>query len=177
MRLFFLAIGLMLLVTGSAQADSLFRWVDKSGKVHYGDRPAADAVRAEEKKFVAPPVADDEYLAYETRKAKENFPVILYVSDNCGEPCTQSRTFLYKRGIPYTEKNLLTQEDIDAFTVLTGSNSIPTVTIGRTILRGLEAQRWNKELDVAGYPKTAPYGARQPPAAVAKPEAPAETEK
>lgn len=176
MKYFFFSISLLLALFGSVQAEGLFRWVDKEGKVHYGDRPEDDAVKAEQKKFSAPPVSD-EYLSYETRQAKQNFPVTLYVSANCGDPCTQARTLLSKRAIPYAEKNLVTQEDIDAFKVITGGNSVPALTIGRARLSGFEADRWNYELNTAGYPKTAPYGSRPAKPAVEKPEVPAETEK
>ena len=33
------------------------------------------------------------------------------------------------------------------------------LTVGKTLLSGFEAGQWNSELDIAGYPKTAPYGA------------------
>lgn len=174
MNIFFLSICLMLTVLGSAHADSLFRWVDKEGKVHYGDRPADDAMKAEEKKFATPAVSD-EYLSYETRLAKQNFPVTLYVSANCGDPCTQARSLLNKRAIPYAEKHLVTQEDIDSFKVLTGGNSVPALTIGRAKFSGFDPDRWSSELDSAGYPKTAPYGSRTAPIPVANPETPAAT--
>ena len=92
---------------GSAQADSLYRWVDKDGKVHYGDRPAEDAVKAEQKRFAGPSAAaGDDDLPYSVRKAKQDFPVTLYVSQNCGDLCVQARSLLNKRGIPFAEKNL-----------------------------------------------------------------------
>lgn len=177
MKFLFLAICLLQVALTNAQADSLFRWVDKDGKIHYGDKPAEDAIGIEQKKFGAAPVAGDDDLSYGTRKAKQDFPVTLYSAANCGDPCTQARSLLNKRGIPYVEKNLTTKEGFDAFKKLTGGNSVPALTVGKTLLSGFETVQWDSELDIAGYPKVAPYGSRPVPPAVAKPEAPAAADK
>jgi glutaredoxin len=160
--------GVMSILTGIACADSLFRWVDGEGKVHYGDRPASDAVNVEAKKFTAPVVPDDGTLSYAARLAKENFPVTLYVAEHCGEPCVQARALLNKRGVPYTEKFLATREDNAEFVRVSGGNGIPTMAVGKTYVQGFEPGQWESELDIAGYPKTAPYGAR-PIAPAARP--------
>jgi hypothetical protein len=94
--------------------------VDKSGKVHYGDAPAADAAKVEQKKFGAAPTADVNDLSYATRNAKKNFPVTLYIAENCSDPCKQAREFLNKRGIPFTENNVRTKEELDTFKQLSG---------------------------------------------------------
>jgi glutaredoxin len=163
--------GTALLLTFTVHAESLFRWVDSEGKVHYGDRPASDAVKVETKKFTAPTVSDDDALPYATRQAKQNFPVTLYVSENCGTECVQARTFLNKRGIPFVEKLLVTNEENQAFIKESGADVIPTLAVGKTFLKGFEAVQWTNELDIAGYPKTAPYGARAVPPAQRPPQA------
>jgi glutaredoxin len=176
MKTFFLMISILLLATSSVHAGSLFKWIDKDGKVHYGDKPAEDAVAAEQKKFSATGASGDDELPYGVRKAKQDFPVTLYVTEKCGEPCVQAQSFLNKRGIPYTEKNLLTAEEFDAFKATTGSNGVPALTVGKTVLKGYEAGQWNSELDIAGYPKIAPYGARSKPPLAAKPVQPVNPE-
>ena len=177
MKFFFLTICLLLMTASSTQAGTIIRWVDKEGKVHYGDKPAEDAVKTEQKRFGAAPAASDDDLSYAARKAKQDFPVTLYVTENCGDYCVQARSFLNKRGIPYTEKMLVTKEDVDTFKAKTGGNSIPALTVGKTLLSGFEAGQWNGELDIAGYPRIAAYGTRPVAPAVVKPAIPAETEK
>lgn len=177
MRVFFFSIGLLLLVIAGAQAESLFRWVDKDGKVHYGDRPAEDAIGAQQKRFGSQSATGEDELSYGVRKARQDFPVTLYVAANCAELCVQARSLLNKRGIPFAEKSLNTQEDLDAYKKLTGGTSIPALTVGKTVLSGFEAGQWNSELDIAGYPKTAPYGSRPTLPAPSKPEASTSSEK
>jgi len=166
-----LLVGLTLMPS-VAQAGDLYRWLDAKGKVHYGDVIPIDAVQVEEKKFSAAG-APDEYLPYETRRAQQNFPVTLYVAENCTEYCDQARDLLNKRGIPFSEKLLRTKEEIDAFKALYGFDSVPALFVGKTVLKEFFADPWNNELDIAGYPKTAPYRAPKAPAASAVPATPA----
>jgi len=174
MKNIFISICVLLVVSSYAHAETLYRWVDKEGKVHYGDKPAEDAIKTEQRKFSAPTSFGDDDLSYTVRKAKQDFPVTLYVAANCGDICAQARAFLNKRGIPFAEKILATKKEIDAFKATTGGNGIPALTVGKSLLSGFEAGKWNDELDIAGYPKFAPYGSRPVPPAVLKSEPPAE---
>ncbi len=161
-----------------AQAGELFRWQGADGKVHYGDTPPAGAAQIQPMKFPDASASGDG-LPYETRRAQQNFPVILYVADSCTEYCAQARNLLNKRGIPFSEKNLQTQEDIDAFKALSGSDSVPTLAVGRSFLTGFLAEQWHNELNIAGYPKIAPYrapGTAPAPAAADLPATTADSE-
>ena len=59
----------------------------------------------------------------------------------------------------------LTKEDIDAFKLKSGDDTVPALSVGKTWLKGFEAGQWNSELDIAGYSKTAPYRPQAPPTA------------
>ena len=157
MKPYFVFAGIMAAILGSAQAGGLYRWVDKAGNVHYGNIPAEGAAQVEEVRVSGSPATDDADMPYETRRAKESFPVTLYVADNCGEPCQKARDLLNKRGIPFTEKNLESQEDIDTFKQISVGEIIPALAVGKNWLNGFLAEQWNSELDIAGYPETTLY--------------------
>ena len=158
-----------------AQADELFRWMDKAGKMNYGDVPPADASEVERLKFSGN-TTQGEDLPYETRRAQQNFPVTLYVGNDCGDPCAQGSSLLSKRGIPYSEKLLQTKEDLDAFQQLSGiSGVVPVLQVGKDFLKGYAESQWNSELDIAGYPKTADYRQRLAPPVQPVPFTPAAT--
>lgn len=150
-----LCMVVLLLAAVPALAGDLYRWVDSAGNVHYGDVPPGDAQQLQEKKFAAPatPPTGDAALPFEVRRAKQRFPVTLYVQDSCKEPCQQARDFLNQRHIPFTEKNLTTEEEVNAFKQQSGGDAIPTLSVGRNWLKGFLARSWQDELDAAGYPK------------------------
>jgi len=156
----FLLLGLMA-ATLQVQAGELYRWADEKGKVHYGDAPPP-AVDVEEKNF-HDPAGPDAGLSYETRRARQYFPVTLYVSDNCGELCARARELLKQRGIPFGEKKLVLQAEIDAFKAASGGDRAPALGVGKGFVHGFNSGRWHSELDAAGYPKTAPYRPRTAP--------------
>lgn len=164
----------------TAGAAEMYRWVDKDGKVHYTDSPPpATAKKVEEKNLGGNNSVSAGDLPYATRMAAKNFPVTLYVSD-CGEPCTQARQHLAKRGIPYAAKNpASSQADAEALKKLIGAPQVPVLVVGSASpLKGYDAASWDAALDAAGYPKSKPYGYKEPklpeeakPENAAKPEA------
>ena len=143
---------LSLLVLAKVQAGELYRSIDKDGKVHYGDSPLAGSEDVEQLKLGNEPVANED-LPYETQRAMQNFPVTLYTFPDCGSACQKARDLLSKRGIPFTERSLVKQEDADAFRKDSGDSQAPAATIGKTWLKGFQAVQWDSELDIAGYPK------------------------
>ena len=145
------------------QAGELYRWVDSKGIVHYSDTPPPKSEQAETIK-ISNASGSDAGLPFETLRAKQNFPVTLYVGSACADLCDQARSLLSKRGIPYTEKVLKTKEDLEALKKLFGMEGIPALAVGKTYLAGFLANKWHSELDVAGYPKTPPYRAPGQPA-------------
>jgi hypothetical protein len=165
MKYYFLLAGLLILTNAHAE---LYRSIDSSGKVHYSDKPLAGAEDVTQVKADKAPTPD-ESLPYETQRATQNFPVTLYSFPDCGSVCQEGRDLLTKRGVPFTEKSLMTLEDIDAFNKASGDKSLPKLTVGKTWIRGFLAEQWNKELDIAGYPKTAPYRPRPSPTSPSRP--------
>lgn len=156
-----------------AQAGEQFRWLDKAGKVNYGDTPPVDAINVQKIKSSSGSSTNDD-LPYETRIAQQNFPVTLYVASDCGESCDKARSLLNKRGIPFTEKALNTRKDTEAFKQLSGMEAfIPVLQVGKNFVKGFLESQWNSELDIAGYAKTASYRQRLLQQAPSNPEAPA----
>ena len=89
---------------------------------------------------------------YSLQLAAKNFPVTLWAYD-CGDPCTNARALLARRGVPYTEKD--PKLDLKAFEKLTGSTGVPVLFVGPSRLQGYLEVEWDKTLDAAGYPRTA----------------------
>jgi glutaredoxin len=148
-----------------AQAQPVYRIVGPDGRVTFTDRPPADASA---KAVTAPVVtmgADNDVasLPFELRSAASRFPVTLYSRPGC-VPCDTGRNYLTSRGIPFTEKTVTTNEDIDALQRLAGTPTLPFATIGGQQLKGYSEVEWSQFLDAAGYPKVSvlPSNFRRP---------------
>lgn len=130
-----------------------YRWVDEQGKTHYGDRlPPTAAGKAQEIRYGAP-VADKQF-PYAVREAIANFPVTLYVTADCAQGCRDGRDYLKLRGIPFSEKNVGTQEEIESLKKLSdGEAVVPVLTVGAKTAKGWLQSDWQRLLDAAGYPK------------------------
>jgi glutaredoxin len=143
------------LALNAAQAAELYRWVDKDGVVHYSETPHLDA---EKLRIGSSPAGtasevEDATLPFDVRLAHKNFPVTLYVFNPCDDSCNFARNFLKKRRVPFSEVTLKTKEDVDNFKQQSGTDMVPTLSVGHAWLKGFQPNDWNNELDSAGYPK------------------------
>lgn len=152
-----LAAFCLLVIAVAAQAQ-LYRWTDESGKVHYTDtQPPASAKNVEKKGAAraSPEQAGAAQKSYALQQAIKNFPVTIYTSKDCGNPCKEGLQYLQKRGVPFTEKVVATREEIDELIKLAGAPRVPVMVVGVSIQKDFEEQSWGEALDTAGYPKTA----------------------
>ncbi len=152
-----LAAFCLLVIAVAAQAQ-LYRWTDESGKVHYTDTQPPASARNVEKKGAArasPEQAGAAQKSYALQQAIKNFPVTIYTSKDCGNPCKEGLQFLKKRGVPFTEKVVATRDEIDELIKLAGAPRVPVMVVGVSIQKDFEEQSWGEALDTAGYPKAA----------------------
>jgi glutaredoxin len=154
------AILLLLSATlgGAAVAAQLYRWVDDKGNVEYRDTPPpASAKKVEQRSLGGGAPVETSGLPFSVQQAARNFPVTLWNAP-CGAPCDQARAHLARRGVPYTEKD--PQADVEAFKKLTGGLDVPVLYVGSNRITGYQESEWDVALDIAGYPRTAPPGAK-----------------
>lgn len=152
------SILMLLLLAGSADAQTIYRWIAKDGRIHYTDQPPvpAETRNMEMKKLKGPNVIDTGgAFSYETAQAAKQAPLTLYTSENCNENCKKARELLSRRGVPYTEKVIRTESDGNEFRAATGSKDllVPVLKAGEKSTRGYEEGAWNRLLDESGYPQ------------------------
>jgi glutaredoxin len=157
-----------------AAAQTVYKWTDSEGKIHFSDMPppAQDSKNLTEKRMGggAPDVSG---LPYATQLAMKTNPVTLYTASQCGDPCSDGRTLLSDRGIPYTERDAQgSREDAEAVKKAIGALQVPVLMVGADALKGYEAGSWNAALDAAGYPRTKLPGTVAPRPVVAPPPPP-----
>lgn len=131
-----------------------YKVVAPDGRVTYTDRPPADAnLRVAPLGRGAPAdAAAQDPLPNALRQTAARFPVTLYSSADC-PPCEAGRKLLLQRGVPFTEKLIVSEDDAAALQRTLGSRTVPTLTIGTQALRGLSESEWASYLDLAGYPR------------------------
>ena len=143
-----------LFVSAAANAQTLYRWVDKDGKVQYSDMPPPANAKNTQQKRLGDNLIEQDKMPYALRMAVQNNPVILYAND-CGNGCDAARALLNKRGIPFVDRN--PQKDAEAakaLTALAGALEVPTIAIGGSKVSGFTESKWNSALDSAGYSRS-----------------------
>ncbi len=149
------------LASGGAQA--LYKIVSPDGKVSYTDRPPVDAGSqstvtpmntpggggAASAPSSGTPLSS---LPAELRQVATRYPVVLYTVPASCTACDQGRDMLKQRGIPFTERHVVTSEDSEALQKLTGGRDMPVMTVGNQVNRGYAPDTWKQYLDAAGYP-------------------------
>jgi glutaredoxin len=135
--------------SGQLYAQQIFKSVDKQGRVTYSEVPpvpgSGDKLAGES--------ASNQSLPYSLQQIVSRYPVTLYTTKDCG-PCINARLMLTQRGVPFAERTVESNEDIDAYKKLNNENTFPLATIASQQLKGYEETEWTKYLDAAGYPKS-----------------------
>ncbi|MBS0608119.1 MAG: glutaredoxin family protein [Proteobacteria bacterium] len=164
----------------AAQAQQVYRIVGPDGKVTFSDRAPAKGADPTPVGSGQRAGGSNDALPYPLRQVATRFPVTLYTGNDC-LPCNGARNLLVNRGIPFTERTVASNEDIDALKRLSGEASLPFGTIGGQQLKGFSDSEWSQYLDAAGYPAQSQLSPsyRRPAATplvavTAKPVAPAE---
>lgn len=156
------------LAAAPAYAGKLYKWVDEQGNISYQDRPPPAGVgKVEEKNLREGRGGVSGSPAAAEAAAKS--PVTLYMVPKCS-PCDMARTYLKKRGVPFSEinvseKNPQAQQEM---VKKLGELSVPTITVGGKVMQGYVESLLAGELDQAGYPKPEAEAAEAPESAPAQ---------
>lgn len=149
--IYFIAVKVILTpATAVLYAQQAYKSVDKQGRVTYSEVPPLPTAGD---KLVGDSASSNPALPYALQQIVSRYPVTLYTNADCA-PCINARILLTQRGVPFTERTISSNEDIDAFKRLSGDTSLPMATLAAQQLKGYEETEWTKYLDAAGYPKT-----------------------
>lgn len=159
------AVPALFLLAATAFAQQVYRNVDSSGKVTFSDQPPTANARPAPTEGASNSASSSAGLPYELRQVAQRYPVTIYTGAECG-PCGAGRSLLVTRGIPFDERTIQSNADVEALQRLSGQSSLPLLTIGSQQLKGFSDAEWSQYLDAAGYPKSTrlPAGFRSAPA-------------
>ena len=152
MRAAYLVLAMACLATPAA---AQYKVVGPDGRITYTDRPPSDAsarVSTFSRGGSVIEASPQDALPQELRQAATRYPVTLYSTADC-PPCEAGRQLLLQRGVPFTEKRIVSDDDAAALDRVIGARTVPSLSIGSQALRGLSPSEWNAYLDAAAYPR------------------------
>lgn len=156
MRAMLVAAVLLTVAVAGAQAQQMYRWIDKDGTVHYTQQPPPPDARNVQRRSAVSGAPESSVLPYATQVAARNFPVTLFTSADCGAPCKDGRGALEKRGIPFEETVAGDEKSVEELKRIAGRAQVPVLRVGKQIAVGFEPEIWKSALDAAGYPASGP---------------------
>lgn len=158
-------VAVLALAPALASAQAIYRIVGPDGRVTFSDKPPTNAAKTT---TLGPGGRSADSgaagnLPFELREIVNRYPVTLYTQESC-IPCDAARNMLKSRGVPYTERTINTERDIDALKRMGLELTLPYGTIGNQRLKGYSDSEWSEYLDAAGYPASSrlPSGYRNP---------------
>ena len=162
------------LLCASAGAQQLYKWVAPDGTVSYSDKPPPSTAAKVEKKNVGGGSTSYDDLPFELANAARNNPVVIYTAPGCAL-CDQGRKALNDRGIPFSEKTVISNDEITQFLKQMGGPVLPVMMVGHTKLTNYFPDQWTTALNSAGYPSSniMPKSHKNPPAEPLIAQAPA----
>ena len=141
-----------------APAQQMYRWTDQNGRVHITDTPPPRGAKGVQKSrgstAPAAPAEGAAQQSYDLTLAMKEYPVALYTSPMCKEPCQKARDHLNKRGVPFREVQVWDIDSNEELKRVSGSNQVPTLLVGASVQKGYEIGAFDELLDSARYPKT-----------------------
>ena len=148
---------LFFLATAMMQRDAnaqVYKWTDKDGKVHYGDRPPPEVktneIKVRVQSFGGP--AEVDYVAILRRPIKSAAAqpgVVIYSASWCG-PCKIAKAWMTSQQIAYTDFDVETSEQGKRDYKAIGGRGVPTILVGEQRMTGFSADRLQAMLKKSG---------------------------
>ena len=139
----------------TAMAQKIYRIVGPDGRITFSDQaPLVDTPAASASAATASAPSPGHALnslPLGVKQAASQYPFTLYTASDCGA-CDSARSYLQRRGVPYAEKTITSNEEIQALQQLSGNTILPFATLGGQHLSGFSTNDWSSYLDAAGYP-------------------------
>lgn len=149
----FISLVAMLAFSHTASAQ-MYKWIDANGKIVYSDTPPPpNAKKLGTKALNNAASISNVRLPAELAAAVAKNPVTFYSAANCAV-CDEARNMLKQNGIPFGEKVIKSQEDIEKLKQISGEPQVPLMLISKSKFSGFSAAEWRTALSSAGYPET-----------------------
>ena len=126
-------------------AGQVYKWVDKTGKAHYGDTPPDDVKKEQLKVDVRShegPAQVTDWAAILRRATPPTgriHSVTLYTTSWCVH-CKRAKGYLHAQGVRFNEVDVETAEGKREFAQM-GGGGVPVILVGSKAMRGFDEAR------------------------------------
>jgi len=132
---------LTLLALPATASAGVYKWVDENGKVHFGDRPPADAEKQEIKGRIST------YNAGPTTQSTESDTttppkVTMYSTSWCGY-CHKARAHFRANNIQFRELDIEKNSRANREYHKLGGKGVPLIVVGTQLLSGFSPDRFD----------------------------------
>ena len=128
-----------LAAAGTAAAQTIYRWTDAQGRVHFGSEPPAGlkagAVQARVNSYQAPAKVE----SVPAQAAAPAAPVVMYATSWCPW-CAKARAYFGQKGIAYTEYDVEKSPSANAEFKRLGGRGVPLIVVGREKMSGFSEE-------------------------------------
>ena len=148
-------LGLLLAAATAAPAWAVYKVVGPDGSVTFTNIPpsAPTGSVATLPGIAASPGDAAAGLPARLRRLQREAPVVIYTTPGC-KACKDGVRLLQDKGIPYSEKTIVSQQDATAFKRIDPGLRVPLLRIaGVALTPGFDAAAWQQALHAAGYPE------------------------
>jgi len=128
-----LLIIFMLFINPLAQTQEIYKWVDKQGKVHFGDRKPDSQQNIEELNIKL--VNSVETVSYQPSSIDIGKKVVIYTTSWCGY-CKKAKKYFTDKRIRYTEKNIEKSKIAKMEFKKLGGKGVPMILVGKKKMSG-----------------------------------------
>jgi glutaredoxin len=138
---------LLLAALALPAAGQVYKWTDRDGRVHFGDRPPPDAkteeVRIRSHEGTAEVKDWSAVIRGKRAPAASSQHVTMYATQWCGV-CKRARAYFAANGIRYTEIDVDTSEaGLKEFREL-GGRGVPLILVGDKVMKGFSPEGFER---------------------------------
>jgi len=131
--------------SATAEAD-VYRWTDDAGRIHFGDKPPADA--ATEKMDIRINTYESPQIVYQPSerpkaKAAGRKSVVMYSASWCGV-CKRAGDYFKAKNIPFQEYDVETSAKGRADFKRLGGRGVPVILVGNARMNGFSAHNFEQ---------------------------------
>ncbi len=132
---------LSLLIPSLVHATEIHKWRDADGKVHFGDKPPAEAnaekITVKPNVYASPSIEGLSAIFSEDKKSYSN-KVVMYATSWCGY-CKKARRYFAAHRIPFKEFDVENSSKGKRDYKKLGAKGVPVILVGKKRLNGFSA--------------------------------------